>query len=157
TVVNPPGQGGTTTAQTLTIVAPTADAVSYQINPAHTGAITFKTIALPSASKWSVDVGGTASYALIVGGRVFVTVEVNGNSQLLALDGATGATVWGPIALTGHANAAYDGGRLFVISGSNTTQIISALDPATGNSLWSATVPGDWFPSPPVAGYGIVY
>lgn len=157
TVVNPPGQGGTTTPQTLTIVAPSVDAVSYQMNPAHTGAVTFKTLSLPSSSTWSVDVGGTASYALIVGGRVFVTVAVNGNSQLLALDGATGAKVWGPIALSGYVNAAYDGGRLFVVSGSTTSQVISALDPATGNSLWSATVPGGWFTEPPVAAYGIVY
>ena len=69
-----------------------------QMNAAHTGAVTFKNVALPSSSAWSVDVGGTASYALIVGGQVFVTVLVNGNSQLVALNATTGATVWGPIA-----------------------------------------------------------
>ncbi len=37
------------------------------------------------------------------------------------------------------------------------TQIVAALDPATGNSQWSATVPGNWFPEPPVAADGIVY
>ena len=157
TVVNPPAQGGTTPAQTLTIVAPTVDAVSYQMNPAHTGAVTFNALSLPASSTWSVDVGGSPSYALIVGGRVFVTVNVNNNSQLLALDGATGAKLWGPIALTGYVNAAYDGGRLFVVSGGPQGQVIQALDPATGNSLWSATVNGGWFPEPPVAADGIVY
>jgi hypothetical protein len=93
----------------LTIVPPTVDAVSYQMNPAHTGAVTFKTIALPSGSAWSVDVGGSPSYALVVGGQVFVTVALNGNSQLLALNGTTGARVWGPIAFSGYVNAAYDG------------------------------------------------
>jgi outer membrane protein assembly factor BamB len=157
TVVNPPAQGGTTPAQMLTIVAPTVDAVSYQMNPAHTGAVTFNALSLPAGSTWSVDVGGSPSYALIVGGRVFVTVNVNNNAQLRALDGTTGATLWGPIALTGYVNAAYDGGRLFVVSGSPQGQIIQALDPATGNSLWSATVNGSWFPEPPVAADGIVY
>jgi outer membrane protein assembly factor BamB len=127
------------------------------MNAAHKGAVTFKTVALPSSSAWSVDVGGSASYALIVGGRVFVTVAVNGNSQLLALNGTTGATVWGPIAFPGAVNAAYDGGRVFVAAGNPQSQIISALDAATGNPVWSATVPGGWFPEPPVAADGIVY
>jgi len=157
TVVNPPAQGGTTAAQTLTIVAPTVDAVSYQMNPAHTGAVTFNALALPAASSWSVDVGGTPSYALIVGGHVFVTVSVSGNSQLRALNGATGATLWGPIAFTGAVNAAYDRGRLFVVAGGPQGQIITAIDPATGNPLWSAGVNGSWFPEPPVAADGIVY
>lgn len=157
TVVNPPAQGGTTPAQTLMIIAPTVDAVSYQMNPAHTGAVTFNALSLPASSTWSVDVGGSPSYALIVGGRVFVTVNVSNNAQLLALNSATGAKLWGPIALTGTVNAAYDGGRLFVVSGSPQGQIIQALDPATGNSLWSATVNGGWFPEPPVAADGIVY
>jgi outer membrane protein assembly factor BamB len=127
------------------------------MNPAHTGAVAFKTVALPSASAWSVDVGGSASYALIVGGRVIVTVAVNGNSQLLALDGTTGQTVWGPIAFAGNVNAAYDRGRVFVVSGNPQSQIISAIDAASGNAGWSATVGGGWFPEPPVAADGIVY
>jgi outer membrane protein assembly factor BamB len=114
-------------------------------------------VALPSGSAWSVDVGGSPSYALIVGGQVFVTVAVSGNSHLLALNGATGATAWGPIAFAGDVNAAYDSGRVFVVSGGPQTQIVSAIDAATGNTLWSATVPGGWFPEPPVAADGIVY
>ena len=148
---------GNSAAINLTIVAPSVDAVAYQMNPAHTGAVAFKNVALPSSSAWSVDVGGTASYALIVGGQVFVTVLINGNSQLLALNGTTGATVWGPIAFPGAVNAAYDRGQVFVVSGGPQSQIISALDAATGNPGWSATVPGSWFPEPPVAADGIVY
>jgi outer membrane protein assembly factor BamB len=82
---------------------------------------------------------------------------VNGNSELIALNATTGAKVWGPIALTGLVNAAYDAGRLFVVAGGFTGQTISALDPATGNSTWSATIPGYGFPEPPVAADGIVY
>jgi outer membrane protein assembly factor BamB len=151
------GSQGNSSPINLTIVAPSVDAVAYQMNAAHTGAVTFKTVALPSNSAWSVDVGGSVSYALIVGGQVFVTVAVNGNSQLLALNGTTGATVWGPIAFPGAVNAAYDGGRVFVAAGNPQSQIISALDAATGNPVWSATVPGGWFPEPPVAADGIVY
>ena len=73
------------------------------------------------------------------------------------MNGATGATLWGPIAFPGAVNAAYDRGRVFVVSGSPQSQIISALDAATGNPFWSATVPGSWFPEPPVAAEGIVY
>ena len=101
---------------------------------AHTGAVTFKTAALPVNSAWSVDVGGTASYALIVGGKVYVTVAINGNSQLVALNGATGAMLWGPVALSGQVNAAYDRGRVFVVTGSPQGQIISALDATTGTA-----------------------
>jgi outer membrane protein assembly factor BamB len=157
TTVLDSGSQGNSSPTNLTIAAPSVDAVAYQMNAAHKGAVTFKTVALPSSSAWSVDVGGSASYALIVGGRVFVTVAVNGNSQLLALNGTTGATVWGPIAFPGAVNAAYDGGRVFVAAGNPQSQIISALDAATGNPVWSATVPGGWFPEPPVAADGIVY
>jgi hypothetical protein len=94
---------------------------------------------------------------LIVGGQVFVTALINGNSQLLALNGTTGATVWGPIAFPGAVNAAYDRGQVFVVAGGPLSQVISALDAATGNPLWSTTVPGSWFPEPPVAADGTVY
>jgi outer membrane protein assembly factor BamB len=155
-VVDPASQANSSPIN-LTIATPSVDAVAYQLNPAHTGAVTFKTVALPANNAWSVDVGGSASYALIVGGQVFVTVAVNGNPQLLALNGTTGATVWGPIAFSGAVNAAYDGGQVFVVSGGPQSQIISALNAATGNPVWSATVPGGWFPEPPVATDGIVY
>jgi outer membrane protein assembly factor BamB len=157
-VQNPPALGGTAPPLSLTIDPPSIDAVSYQINPEHTGAVTFRSVSFPASSLWSVNVGGPASYALIVGGRVFVTVSVNGNSQLLALDAVTGTTLWGPIAFSGTANATYDAGILFVVSSSGIlSQIISALDPATGNPKWSATVGGGWYPAPPVAADGVVY
>jgi len=157
-VANPPSQGGTSAALSLTIAAPSIDAVSYQMNPAHTGAVSFSSVSFPASSSWSVNVGGPASYAIIAGGRVFVTVSVNSNAQLLALNASTGATLWGPIALSGTANAAYDNGMLFVVSGVGvTSQTISAIDPTTGNSKWSSSVSGGWFPAPPVAADGVVY
>jgi outer membrane protein assembly factor BamB len=159
TVVNPANQGGTTSPLTLTIVAPSIDAVSYQINNGHSGFVTFKSAALPPSASWSVNIGGEPSYALIVGGIVYVTASVNGNSELFALNGTTGATVWGPIAFAGVTGITYDAGKIFVDSGTYiSTGILSALDATTGNAIWSATVPGQFATqSPPVAAEGLVY
>jgi outer membrane protein assembly factor BamB len=159
TVVNPANQGGTSAPQTLTIVKPSIDAVSYQINNGHTGSITFQSASLPNAASWSVNIGGTPSYAVIVGQTVYVMANNNGNSQLFALNAATGATVWGPIAFSGPAGVTYDGGMLFINSGSYISSgILVALDATTGNQKWSATIPGEFATqSPPVAAQGIVY
>lgn len=155
TVIN---QGSITAPLTLPIVAPSISAVSIQMNPAHTGAVKFQSVSLPSSKLWTRQVTGTASYALIVGGRVFVTSgDFGTNSQLVALDSATGAVLWGPIAFSGLSNAAYDAGTLFVTSGQISSQIITAIDPATGNTKWNATVSGGSRPAPPVAADGIVY
>lgn len=159
TVVNPVSEGGTSAPQTLTIAKPSIDAVSYQINNGHTGSITFQSASLPNAASWSVNVGGTPSFAVIVGQRVYVMANNNGNSQLFALDGATGATVWGPIAFSGPAGITYDAGALFINSGTYISSgVISALDATTGNPKWSATIPGQFATqSPPVAAQGLVY
>ena len=159
TVVNPANQGGTSSPLTLTIIAPSIDAVSYQINNGHSGFVAFKSAVLPPSASWSVNIGGEPSYSLIVAGIVYVTASVNGNSQLFALNGTTGAIVWGPIAFAGTTGITYDAGMIFVDSGSYiTTGILSALDATTGNAIWSATVPGQFATqSPPVAAEGLVY
>ena len=158
TVVNPAGAGGTSSTLPLVVGAASKDAVSFQINAAHTGAITFNSVSLPSASAWTVNLGGNPSYAVIAGGKVFVTVGIGGNSQLIALDGATGATLWGPIAFAGGANAAYDNGTLFVLSAVfGGSGLMQAIDPATGASQWSTALTGQYeFDAPPVAAQGIV-
>jgi len=151
---------GTSGTQTLSIVAPTIDAVSYQINAAHSGFVTFSNVSLPSSSTWSVNVGGTPSYALIVGGVVYVTVLANNSTHLLALDATNGAKVWGPIAITLSANVTYDNGHIFVVyatPGPNGVLIIEALDAATGAEQWSAVAAGQYIYAPPVALDGIVF
>jgi outer membrane protein assembly factor BamB len=159
TVVNPASAGGgTSTPTTVTIATPSKDAVGYQMNSAHTGSVAFNSVTLPTAPSWSVNVGGTPSYALIVNGIVYVAVyNGNGNSQLLALNGSTGATVWGPIALGGRAMIAYDAGIIFVTGGSYLATILSAIDAATGNPRWSATIADAIQRVPPVAANGHVY
>ncbi len=159
TVVNSANQGGTSAPQTLTVAAPSKDAVSYQINNAHTGSIVFNSVSLPSAASWSVNLGGAPSFALIVGQRVFVMAAVSGNSQVSALDAATGASIWGPIAFSGIGGIGYDAGTLFVNSGTFASNgILTALDATTGSPKWSATIPGVFAgQSPPVAAQGLVY
>lgn len=154
----PPNMTGT---QTVTITSPSKDAVSYQINASHNGAITFATLSspFPSSPTWSVDVGGTPSYALIADGKVIVTVLLSSGAELLALDQATGNTAWGPIALAGIATATYDDGNVFVLSGGpGGATILQAYDVATGTLKWSKTLTGDIsFTGLPTAAAGTVY
>lgn len=161
TVIDPSSSVGTTSAQALTIAPVSIDAVAFQIDPAHTGGVSFSNITLPtSGAAWSVDVGGTPSYALIASGKVFVTVDLgSAGSQLVALDQATGTTVWGPIAIGGRSNAAYDSGKVFVLSsriGSAATLL--AYDAQTGNPLWNTLLNGQYaFSAAPTAANGLVY
>lgn len=161
TVVNPVGEGGTSPAQTVSIVAPSKDAVSYQINNGHSGNINFQTVVatLPSSPAWSVNVGGTPSYAVIAANRVFVAAATSSGSQLFAFDAATGAILWGPEAYAGTAGITYDNGTLFVSNGLSTNSgVLTAVDAATGNPKWNVAVPGYFSSqSPPVASEGIVY
>ncbi len=159
-VSDPNSPPGTTAAQTVTIAPPSIDAVAFQINPPHTGAVTFASVSFPSNPTWSVDVGGTPSYALIVDGEVIVTVKLSSNSsEVLALDQTTGNTVWGPIMINGNANATYDNGRVFVLGsiiGDSPT--LEAFDVSTGAEDWSTVLTGQWwFSGAPTAANGMVY
>jgi outer membrane protein assembly factor BamB len=131
------------------------DAVSFQINPAHTGVTKFSVARFPTSAKWQVDLGGSPSYALIAGGKVFVTVDVAGNTQLVALDQATGKKAWGPIVLSGQSNAAYDNGSVFVVG---TDGLMQAFRADTGRPFWTINLTGQYsFSSGPTAAKGIVY
>lgn len=159
-VSDPNSPPGTTGAQTITIVPPSKDAVAFQINPAHSGAVTFNSVSFPSNPTWSVNVGGTPSYALIADGKVIVTIKLsNSNSEILALDQTTGNTVWGPILMSGVATAAYDNGRVFVLSGAvGAVAILQALDANTGAVEWSTNLTGRYiFSGMPTAEDGTVY
>ena len=164
TVVN--GGGGspaTSGALTLAFALPSTDAVAFQNNPQHNGAVKFATIVAPSAfplsASWTASLDGTASYPLIAGGRVFVTVaRSSGSSEIVALSAATGAVVWGPIALSGSASATYDNGRVIVLSTSSGPGILTAFDAASGTQLWSTALTSQYlFTAPPTAANGMVY
>lgn len=161
-VSDPNSPPGTTSAQTLTIALPSKDATAFQMNPAHTGAVTFNSISFPSAPTWSVNFSTYPSYALIADGKVIVTVSAGNNqgSELVALDQKTGNTVWGPILISGNANAAYDAGRVFVVSDPypNTQPVVQAFDVTTGNSDWSTILNmASGSAGAPTASNGIVY
>jgi outer membrane protein assembly factor BamB len=144
TVQNSTGTGGTTAPLTLKIAAAAPDAVSSQITPDHAGAITFKSLSFPTANAWSVNVGGTPSYALIADGKVIVTVAVNNNTQLVALDQATGVTVWGPIQIAGYASTAYDGGKVFVLSATvGGLGTLQSYDIESGIVAWTVALDAD--------------
>jgi outer membrane protein assembly factor BamB len=154
---SPPGTSG---AQTIAITTPSIDATSFQINPANTGAINFASVSFPSNPTWSVNVGGTPSYAVIVGGKVIVTVQLSGSgSEVLALNQATGSTVWGPIIIDGSANATYENGRVFVLSSNiGSAATLEAFDVNTGALDWSTILTGQYaFTGAPTAADGLVY
>lgn len=133
------GAGGSASAGNVVITSTPAskDAVAFQIDPQHSGATGFNAMSLPAGPAWSVDVGGAASFALIAAGKVFVTSRQVGGGALIALDQATGATVWGPIDIAGTLNVAYDNGRVFVSNG----VALQAYDAQSGALSWTAAAP----------------
>jgi outer membrane protein assembly factor BamB len=143
----------------VSIATPSIDAVAMQIDARHSGTVHFNNGSLPSASRWSVHLDGPSSYALIAAGKVFVTVGLGSSSELIALDQATGRTVWGPVVLAGSANAAYDAGTVFVLSSMiGSAGLMQAYDAATGQLKWSTSLAGQYlFSSPPTAANGYVY
>jgi len=160
TVEDPTSSVGTTSPQTVTIAAPSKDAVAFQMNAQHSGAVTFNSVTLPPTTLWtSADLGGTPSYALIADGKVYLTVDASsGNSQLVALDQATGAIDWGPVAIAGATNAAYDNGTIFVISAQSSGAQMQAYDADTGAPKWSTLLTGQFFfSSGPTAADGFVF
>ncbi|HEX3251486.1 MAG TPA: PQQ-binding-like beta-propeller repeat protein [Pyrinomonadaceae bacterium] len=124
-------------------------AVAYQIDPAHTGS-QFDTVSPPLSQRWSRDLGSGVSYPLIVGGKVFVVAGTN----LYALNGTNGATVWGPIDIGPSRGIAYDSGRVFAV---NNTGLLRGFDATSGAQVWSQQLAGQAFTSSPSAMNGTVY
>jgi outer membrane protein assembly factor BamB len=141
-------------------IASGSTAVAYQINPAHTGAQPGDKLVLPLCRRWSRDLGGAPSYALVAGGRVFVTAASSGvgRTRIFALDERSGAVLWGPIDLGGESswsNAAYDRGRVFAV---NAAGALYAFEEATGAIVWQIALPNAYaFSAPPTASGGFVY
>jgi outer membrane protein assembly factor BamB len=142
------------------------EAVAYQIDVAHDGSLSGDVLAPPLVQQWSrSDLGGTVSYPLIAGGKVFVTVagpytSTSGSypqKWIYALDENTGATIWSQ-SISGtydFVNAAYDNGKVYVLNFDGLLQSFSA---DTGAPGWSVKLPGQYdFTSPPTAANGTVY
>jgi outer membrane protein assembly factor BamB len=145
---------------------PTADqAVTVQINTTHTGYISTPGLVPPITMLWSTDLGANVKYPLIAEGKVFALTTASTGPALYALDGKTGAIVWGPVSVPSgsftDAEFGYDAGRIFVVpesTSSFTSGAMYAYDSGSGALLWSTTLPGQYgFSSPPTAYKGIVY
>ncbi len=137
--------------------------LGFQITPDHQGALYFPSMSPPLSLKWSATLGGTVSYPIIVGTRIFVTVGYS-NSVLYALDAGTGHILWSqssPPGYGGWVGAAYDNGVLFVVANYTpgyTNGAMFAFSAVDGHQLWSAVLPNQYlFTSAPTAVNGIVY
>jgi outer membrane protein assembly factor BamB len=136
--------------------------VTYQINPAHTGAVELRRkLRLPLREVWSRNLSHQVSYPIVARGKVFVTVgdnlQIAYGTVLYALDAETGATVWSkPIAGTYFfSGLAFERGRLFII---NVDGLLRALDPDDGSEMWTTQLPfPSLFTAPPTAENGIIY
>jgi len=137
--------------------------LNYQAGPAHTGFISSPAVAPPFRKKWTVNFGQNISYPVVADGRVFVTVRNPSSgpygTKLYALDAATGATLWGPIANAGTyywSALTYENGRLFML---NYDGQLTAHDAATGGVVWTRKLGGTFggFDSAPTAFRGVIY
>jgi outer membrane protein assembly factor BamB len=135
-------------------------AVAYQGNARHDGNFAGGVAAPPLTRQWSRDLGGSVSYPVIAGGRVFVTAaSTTGYGTLLyALDAQTGGDSWGPVPLGGTywwSALAYGAGRVYAV---NYDGVLSAFQASTGAKVWSVQLPGQYaFTSPPTFRQGVVY
>ncbi|HEY5198571.1 MAG TPA: PQQ-binding-like beta-propeller repeat protein [Solirubrobacteraceae bacterium] len=139
--------------------------MDYQADAAHDGALSGPSSAGPLSQAWSRSFAGGVSYPVVAGGIVYATVGdaavwqsgTGYGTTLVALDAATGATVWSH-ALGGTyywSALAYDGGRVFAV---NYDGLLTAFDAVTGTIDWSAQLPGQYsFTSAPSATGGVVY
>src|SRR5947209_3066191 len=105
-VAAPPARGG--------------EAVTYRQDIAHDFAVSEPGLQPPLHELWSTRLGSNQAstnypwYPIVADGRVFVPVGIDGqNAEVVALDAATGGTLW---TLPSHYGIvlAYDAGKLFV-------------------------------------------
>jgi outer membrane protein assembly factor BamB len=144
----------------LLVASASADSVTYQANPQHSGAVDDGPTP-PLGIRWAWNLNGPASYPVVAGGKVYVAARDLTNQSygttLYTFDAQTGTLAWSrPLSGTyWFAALAYDAGRLFVL---NFDGILSAFDANTGAALWGKQMPGQYaFTAPPTAYSGTVY
>jgi outer membrane protein assembly factor BamB len=145
-------------------LAPTADAagdaVTYQINIAHSGRNSLAGFKGGLKLLWTQNLGqGAISYPLIADDLVFVTAANASGSgtELFALDAATGDVVWRQAIGGKHnwSNAAYENGQVFVV---NADGVVEDFAAATGAQNWRVRMKGQTqFSSPPASQTGLLY
>ena len=149
----------------FTPLASAQGSLGFQITPDHQGALYFPSMDPPLTHVWSTPLnGGTVSYPIIVGTRIFVVAGAYSSSSLYALDAGTGHVLWSqssPSGYGGWVGVAYDNGVLFVVPyytpGFSNGEMF-AFSAVDGHQLWSATLPVQYsYSSAPTAVNGIVY
>ncbi len=114
----------------------------FQNGPTHTGATT-ETVTPPLQTVWTATVGGfiRGGSPVLADGRLFVPVVDLGDGTMggvVALDAATGATLWEHrVGVSVNNSPAVDGTTVLIALGDGTVQ---ALDTATGNLNWTFNV-----------------
>lgn len=145
-----------------TAPAPADQAVAFQSDAAHSGVSGIVAPAFPASQAWSRTFVGDLSYPLVADGKVFVVEQpdasASGIPKLHAFHTSTGATAWGPVAVSAtrqFAGAAYDKGRVVV---ANFDGLVLSLDASTGQTRWSTQLPNSYgFVSAPTVSAGFVY
>ena len=160
------GAGGSQlTAFADSTYTPSSDpATTTNIDAAHDGDQPNDSLTSPLAAspKWTDHLGADMSTPLIANGMVFVDTNSgsgNGDSEMFALNQATGAVVWGPVNIGGTEDygyddfgITYDNGRLFAV---NSNGLVQGFTASMGKPLWALQLPRtDGYP---VAFDGIVY
>ena len=130
--------------------------VALQGDAAHDGDLSGIGLAPPLNVRWTRTLGAGGGYAVIADGRVFVTAKDPSHAgyDVIALDEATGATLWVQNQLAcSQTYLAYDAGRVF-----SNCDGVEALDAITGAPLWNAPLDSDQYViwDPPTASGGIV-
>jgi outer membrane protein assembly factor BamB len=149
--------------------APLSQAVAYQIDYAHSGAVSLRApLSFPASATWSTALNGPTSYPLIADGKVFVVTGASAitsdrGASLYALNAQTGAILWGPVDIPGNsayaekwADHAYDNGTVFVLGSDG---MLRSFNGNTGSPGWfvSTSVSASANIAAPVAKDGRVY
>lgn len=133
------------------------DAVTYQIDTAHSGRSTLSGFTGQLTQLWTRNLGGGISYPLIANGFVYVTVAAGTATTLYALDPGSGNTVWqAPIPGDEPVSSlAYDDGQIFIV---NLSGLVESFNATTGTHRWNTQLPREWFfPWPLIALRGTVF
>lgn len=147
-------------ALAATAMASSGDAVAYQENAGHTGAIPDSSPTPPLMRKWSLSLGTIVGHPLIVDDLVIAAVQKSdtyGDTEIQARDRLTGALVWSQ---TGGGTywdlgLAADAGRLYAV---NFDGQLRAFNLDTGAVLWERNLTQQSsFSNDPVAADGVVY
>src|SRR5690242_17015039 len=149
-----PGRQG---AAAASVSAPAGS--HFQSDPAHTGVQTGSGIVPPLGVRWHVVMPTHPSYAIVGGGHVYVTYDLDPIDEgLVALNEADGSTAFGPVTLgpesSGHyAGLAYDAGRVFT----NTAScLLDAVDSGNGAVVWQQQLNDSDCSGPITASNGVV-